>query len=643
MIANNKFYKYAAVLSPLLLSFCTFKSEHKYINPIKTPPATISTSVDIQDPNFKDPFPLNFATTFHFKIDSLTKPIIGVEVTVDGDANLIFSSSVINTQIQFTLDPSYYKFLDGSHLVKIIVKVDTQSGSLANKLGGEYYTIEKDFTVIVDKVLPPSSGPIFFAMENGYLTIQWNKLSKTNFYYRINHYSYSLELGGDTVIIDPTITKYIDPGYVGGQVTYWVEIFNGSSFDPHYVGVAEFNVTPTNFKFSSENNFIETISWDSPVINDADTYVKFQGLYGSNEAELNAGKIVGDTIPFGNYDAVSVTIHRKKFPTYKYIFPGSPYFSYLYNRPPNFPSFSFFKSIAQPNFFIASKYGGIVRINSSTLSHEDSTSGHSVQFSDIAQFAISSDGNSGVLLEADLNMLLVFNPYDLSTFSKINFAPFDCKCGYISTGIIGTLSNNRLMGANYRYGYSNTVAAVADLNSNKVVWTDTLSNPRVDTPVISADGNYFAINNSSGTATNVFQNINGNWSLIGKTPPGKLFFRNNLTTELIVAGTGVKIYDVSLTADPGGYLIANRSFPITLSQNQTLGNIGYDEVTQNFYVEGLVLQPDQYFSKSTLKVYDVQTFFYKGDGVAITSGNIPQHFYAGGYHFVNSGFIEKIK
>src|SRR5258706_10534366 len=118
----------------LTCATCTFTPGHKYINPISAPPSTIQVFVNMNDPNFSDPYALKFPTTFSFTIYGTSHPIIGLELSLDG---VPFSALSADQPIQFTIDP--YPLADGAHSVKILIKIATESGSLAERLRAAYY------------------------------------------------------------------------------------------------------------------------------------------------------------------------------------------------------------------------------------------------------------------------------------------------------------------------------------------------------------------------------------------------------------------------------------------------------------------------------------------------------------------------
>jgi len=354
----------------LFLLDCTYKPTDKFVNPINPPPSTIKVSVDVLDPNFKDPYQLIFVTNFTFSIDSTTNPIIFSQVYLDNSSqNYVLNGNKLN----FTLDPC--QIPNGTHTVKIQLKIGTSSGSLADKLGGEYYPIEKTFTVVVDHDPPKSSDPINFSMQNGYLTLQWTKPSKTNFQYRIVHYSYNLSLGGDTVITDPTINKFIDKGYVGGKVSYWIYAFNSCTFDPVLAAaVSEVNVTPTVFTVSYNNDFMETILWNQKLINDTSTTVSVFSDIWQNKVPLSQNTVDGYSFPIGCFDYPTISIQRKNFPKYKYVSPNP-------NSSHPSPLFYFRSWTSSKNYiYIVNSNWDIQRINSATMTKEDSVSKHFSSF-----------------------------------------------------------------------------------------------------------------------------------------------------------------------------------------------------------------------------------------------------------------------
>ncbi len=622
---------------------CTFTPKDKFINPIKQPPNTIKVVVDIQDPNFQDPYPLVAQTTFNFTIDSVSNPIIDNQVLLDG--NPLTGVIVSGRKLSFSLNPN--TIADGNHTVKIQVKLDTKSGSLADLLGAEYYGVEKDFTVIVDKVLPDPTASLTFAMENGYLTLNWGKLNKTNFYYTIVHNS--ANLSGDTIILDPTITKFIDYGYVGGTIDYTVYVNNTTG--SKQIGNGNYYLKPIALNFSDDSDFSEIISWNNIQINSQNVSIRIEGnntiKNWTRVVPITQSLISGDTLVMGDKDAIKLTIQRNGFKQYQF----DSLVTFTSNG--NFSPFQEIVSTTQPKLFTLK--GDIKRVGFPVFSKEDSLSGHFYVSIAIQAMVISNDGQTGMVLD-NLQKFYKFNPNDFSQFSSypLNYqGPFpgggslNISTGYNANNI-SSISVNQLAGINYvvnlnptdifNYQPRNT-AGILDIASGKIVWSDTTNN---SSPLISSDGNYFVMDDSAQTHGLIYKNNSGSWNFLGKVPSGTKYFRNNSSTELlVVTSTNISVFDLTKPVDNNKNFSFVRTFSI--NQNSTVANVGYDELSQNIYIEYLNSTNIGSNKISSIKVYGIQNFNYQGSGDAILNGANGPHIYVNGYHFLGIGYANKIR
>lgn len=208
----------------LILSACTFNNpEEKYFEEVKQnlPKATISLA-DFID---KDTIYLFQATNLNYNISAPNLPITQVGVLVG--ANPIFSSSTLTGS--FSIDGALLK--TGNFELKIQIKSNSGTGSLADKNGLETVEIWKKWILVID-VEPPPTPTIQVLKENGFLKIGWTPFTKKNF----KNYILTVTEGSfykDYTITNPHQSFFIDSAYVGGaKVSYYVRIFTNlhSSF-----------------------------------------------------------------------------------------------------------------------------------------------------------------------------------------------------------------------------------------------------------------------------------------------------------------------------------------------------------------------------------------------------------------------------
>ena len=120
-----------AVTAGLLVISCTFTLDQKYISPIQPPPDHTTATIEITDPDFQDPFFLDWTTAFTLKIET-DKKFRGAYI--EGGESAIqytFNAGVLG----FELNPGHFN--DGTHTIIVKVWTSTGSGSLADRNGSE--------------------------------------------------------------------------------------------------------------------------------------------------------------------------------------------------------------------------------------------------------------------------------------------------------------------------------------------------------------------------------------------------------------------------------------------------------------------------------------------------------------------------
>src|SRR5258708_34584604 len=101
--------KTVAFLLVVLVFSCTYTVEKKYVNPI-APPSQLNATIDIEAPQFKDPYLLDWPTNFTLDLQKIGKPLTSSTVSID---NLTSSGTYQNGFFHVTLNPSYLG--SGSH------------------------------------------------------------------------------------------------------------------------------------------------------------------------------------------------------------------------------------------------------------------------------------------------------------------------------------------------------------------------------------------------------------------------------------------------------------------------------------------------------------------------------------------------
>lgn len=94
------------------------------------------------------------------------------------------------------------------------------TGSIADRLGGEGYMIEKQYQVLIDGSDAEPITPIYTINKDDLLELSWPVCTNYNFY------SYVLKKGHQKIseIKNRNLTHYVDSTYVGGNAGYEIEV-----------------------------------------------------------------------------------------------------------------------------------------------------------------------------------------------------------------------------------------------------------------------------------------------------------------------------------------------------------------------------------------------------------------------------------
>lgn len=154
-------------------------------------------------------------------------------------------------------------FGNGTYTLTLSLKVQSGTGSLADKMVAEHVIVWKQITVIID-ITPPAPVEITkIDSTNGTLTLYWEPYTKWNFQsYTVRKYcsgndSYPCEL---FVINTKETNSWTDQNYVGGDVYYNLEI--KAANQTHYGNLKHFRWTPDSY-FTMENGKVY-FHWDKP-------------------------------------------------------------------------------------------------------------------------------------------------------------------------------------------------------------------------------------------------------------------------------------------------------------------------------------------------------------------------------------------
>jgi len=185
--------------------------------------------------NVPPPQPNNISIDISGSLDTLNAwDYVTINYSIQNDSIQDVNVSLyVDTQlVAQTSNPTYIgfnteSFSDGLYQIRMEFLIPTGSGSLADKLGAEYYSTEKQFPIYIDNretVYPPELEAI--SLVNTRPLLKWNEYEYHNFQeYKI--YRKLKDANTDSLLLvikDRNITEYTDSTYLGGNVRYKIEL-----------------------------------------------------------------------------------------------------------------------------------------------------------------------------------------------------------------------------------------------------------------------------------------------------------------------------------------------------------------------------------------------------------------------------------
>lgn len=617
-----------ALFGAMLVVACTYTPDQKEVTP-KVPPAShITASFEITDPDFADPFYLDWTTQFTVKVDA-DKEFVGANVT-GGSATYVQATYTASGLISFELLPGYFD--EGTHEVKVTATFLSGSGSLAEQIGQEVYKVEYKFNVVVQRTLPTGMPAPTVAMENGFLTYRWFGLPERHLDYELTIYQ---EVEGITQFVrsktftDPGEFVYVDSGYVGGDASYNLEMRNFA--DIRYYPTAIVNLRPAQFLFQTDANRAGQITWNQTIPNAIVTMVSNTQ---TQTVPFSQGVMVADTVQLGDQLYYRIYLYRNTYYNQRYDT------TIAITTKPNLKRFSRLQVLPQQGKLLLLSASNLYRYNLSTLVKEDSLSRFTGTPGGV-ELATSLDGQHGSYLRAPGTAALLIEPLNFAAPVPYAVYVYDpLGVGRMATTYaLSPISNNGLMGISFLYNGLPT-AGIADVTIDPlanpydgVIWKDSAN---ASIPVISGSGQYAAVRSRTLPEAVVYEKSGAAWMVKGTCTEGTLYFRGS---ELVSIGpTSIHVFDA---AQAPGVFSAIRTFNYaSLFVGRNVVQVDYDPISERIVIE--VRDPDNY---STLFIYNVTTFTRVAKVKAYTPPSTPEiirHQYSGGFHFLSTGFVAPV-
>lgn len=474
----NRFLVNCLIYSFLLsLVSCQFSSEEELFTEIEYPtPPTTAFKLDFD----KDTIEVISYAQLHYEYKSDGQAIQNVQISLNDD--IIYNQFHNSSQVQGTFSIANRDLASGFYELKMTAKVNTGSGSLANKMGGEFFVYEKKWVVKYYSEVPK---PVIISAseEDGTLMIKWEECTAVGFeeyqlYRGIYHdvfERYSFEWL--TPIKDSEQTWQKDMSFVGGKAMYYLVLkaagkrATSDTITIDYPGAG--------FNIETNNKLERVISWNkSRFYNNLKEVVIF-----ASEPRYTGSKIAGITNPndttYVIKDGLYPNMRYQLVMTGDYMYEDFSYSTqlrkeFIYNlETDTFELENYlFVNAAEPLHIYGEMHGNLAKFDVNNGSYTQS----SVKY----EHNIGLSGNGAYLVSGETKV----NPHSYFTTN------LDLKTAFKLFAGVGnyTISNNGiLVGSNI---YDDLIAY--DVKNEKTIQEIT-SKYNIFAPVISPDGNYIVL------------------------------------------------------------------------------------------------------------------------------------------------------
>lgn len=298
-----------------MLNSCTYDPNDRFDNDIPYPvEPVVSLTINQSDSILE----IGQLTTCTYEFGSeKTYTIYEISVDIDG-----VKLPVYHPNTDFSINPADYTY--GEHKLTIQVITNTNSGSLADRIGAEGFVFTQEITLFIENRKPDNENPceiISVTKDSGRLKILWEMYDRINLQ-RYVLYRLKEVLWDGTEVYEPIIeikdrsrTFYYDETYVGGQGKYYVTTWAADGFTkspvfevnyplPHIVDkrMDGYNLKVTFTKCLFENNFKQYVL--SPFIWEYSYYYCRDTIRDINDTVITINNIV-----FGSNTIIELATH----------------------------------------------------------------------------------------------------------------------------------------------------------------------------------------------------------------------------------------------------------------------------------------------------------------------------------------------
>jgi len=487
-----------ALLAALCMS-CEFEIDETVFTEVKQPDTSDLQTIVFA--NSLDSLYIYKKSILVFEVDLEDFELYEIFLFIDGNRHQIEQNE---NQFFFEFDPTTLS--NGGHSFVLKGFTSTETNSLADVTGREYYELTKEFKVYVDLVPPDPVVIDSIYVADGTLNIAWKKPEKSNYIkLKINSKVYydcpdsdcgfyrNIGLNKD---LDKDSEFYKDFDYGGFKIAYSVDIIG---YGYQVAGpLRTFDTEPVKVSAEYKDNSKIYFSWDSLLLYKNNLSIQINDGPSAKHADLvfsESGEYQDEfDIEIGFFEYFSFVIDTKQDNIYNGVRKHKSTFEFLMGE--RFHPIREIKYAAGTDKIFVVKPGSskIYRYDYKTLTLEDSST--FIGQSPRAQVQLLLSQNGSALYYKFQNYLYQIDPQSLEVLKTIDMSEvLDESSNWIYTNKIN-LANNHLLSfelVNGRY--------IVDLKSETVV--SKLPNIGYFDSTIDPSGTQFVYGDS------IYQIVNG--------------------------------------------------------------------------------------------------------------------------------------
>ncbi|SDR69550.1 hypothetical protein SAMN05216503_0460 [Polaribacter sp. KT25b] len=304
----RKIYSRLLLLASILLfSTCDYNFSEDYFNEIEITDPSISFVL----PNFSKDETITKPKYIEYNYSSDKNPLYYINFYIDAE----FVSQNQNEKDTFFLDIE--NLSEGNHTLKIELTIKSNTGSLAELSGGEYYVAEQDFDFTVNKDAEPL---IINSVEliNGSIKVNFDSYELVNEIESSISPYLNIEADGayNSIILSKKDIKngyYLDTNTIGTYIEYKTLIEN--YYNNVYGEVNSITIPDTfNLQFDFITEYSTKITWSKHAlynnISSIDFYLGINNLY--FPLDINGGeKLLSTSFVFGVEESYSLNFNSQ--------------------------------------------------------------------------------------------------------------------------------------------------------------------------------------------------------------------------------------------------------------------------------------------------------------------------------------------